>query len=509
MMLTGDLLVARTYKGKIEPIYAAITSENMELAEAIIDVLKRNVGKTYGELIEETKSFEEMNFRLIRGWIQLLERRCVIEQDSIIEPSVARKAVFDECRGMALAGERQKVIDSVAKKLLITPQQLENVLWADYEENLIVKSFEPIIAENLLRQYNLSLVQTLLFKATGMEFKIEKNFQNVFRKIKQLGLIYNIENDTVFLDGALSLFKMTERYGTSLAKLLPEIMRAEKWSINASVMKRAYGDKRIFEFSLDDTKKIFSTNDYDSSQTFDSAIEEEFARHDFSGWKVKREPAVLKAGQYAFIPDFLIENSTTKIYVEIVGFWTPEYLQKKIQKVNQVKETLMLLVDKNLACSITEFKINSGNVIFFDKKIPYSEIAKVLNAYEERRLIGEIETLKDIEISLEGDVIDIAKLAETYKISAKALYEILKTKKKHEGYLLFQTQLVSQKTINAIRNDLEFIKKYPDTLKVFEKYGVQGHSEVLGALGYKIKWAGLKPENAEIVVLKNHIQKQS
>ncbi|MBU4245928.1 MAG: DUF790 family protein [Nanoarchaeota archaeon] len=507
-MLTGDLLVARTYKGKIEPVYAAITPENMELAEAIIDIFMRNVGKTYGSLIEETKSFEEMNFRLIRGWIQLLERRCVIEQDSIVEPSVARKAVFDECRGMALADERQRAIDSAAKKLSITSEQLENTLWADYEENLIVKEFEPITAENLLRQYNLSLVQTLLFKATGLEFKIEGNFQNVFRKIKRLGLIYNIENDTVFLDGALSLFKMTERYGTSLAKLLPEIMRADKWSINASVMKRSYGDKRIFEFALDDTKKIFNTNDY-SDNIFDSAIEEEFARHDFGGWNVKREPAVLKAGQYAFIPDFLIENSATKIYVEIVGFWTPEYLQKKIQKVNQVKETLMLLVDKNLACSITEFKINSGNVIFFDKKIPYSEIAKVLNAYEEKQLASEINSLKDIEISLEGDVISIAKIAETYKISAKALYEILKTKKKHEGYLLFQTQLVSQKTIDAIRDDLEFIKNYPDTLKVFEKYGVKGHSEVLGALGYKIKWAGLKPENAEIVVVKNHLQKQS
>ncbi len=503
-MLTGDLLVARTYKGKIEPVYAAITSENLELAEAIIDVFRINVGKTYGALIEELKSFEDMNFRLIRGFIQLLERRCVIMQDSIVEPSVARKAVFDECRGMALADERQRVINSVAKKLLITPEQLENTLWADYEENLIVKEFEPITAENLLRQYNLSLVQTLLFKSTGLEFRIKRNFQNVFRKIKRLGLIYSIENDTVFLDGPLALFKMTERYGTSLAKLLPEIMRTEKWSIKASILKRAYGDKRIFEFSLDDTKKIFGVEDY-SNSTFDSAIEEEFARHDFGGWKVKREPAVLKAGQYAFIPDFLLERGGIRVYVEIVGFWTPEYLQKKIQKVNLVKETLMLLVDKNLACSITEFKINSGNVIFFDKKIPYSEIAKVLNAYEEKLLSSEIETLKDIEIPLQGDVINIAKLAETYKISVKALYEILKTKKKHEGYLLFQTQLVSQKTINAIRDDLEFIKKYPDTLKVFEKYSVQGHSEVLGALGYKIKWAGLNPENAEIVNLPSRV----
>ena len=53
---------------------------------------------------------------------------------------------------------------------------------------------------------------------------------------------------------------------------------------------------------------------------FDSAIENEFYQLGFKGWTVQREPAVLKAGQYAFIPDFSLERNGIKVYVEIIGF---------------------------------------------------------------------------------------------------------------------------------------------------------------------------------------------
>jgi uncharacterized protein len=56
-------------------------------------------------------------------------------------------------------------------------------MWADQEENLVVNDFQTIAPEGLLRQYNLPLAQTLLFRATSMEIQIEDNYQPVFRKI--------------------------------------------------------------------------------------------------------------------------------------------------------------------------------------------------------------------------------------------------------------------------------------------------------------------------------------
>ncbi len=180
-MLTSDLLVTKSYKGKIEPAYATLDQENIEISGSVINLFQEHVGKTYGELIEEIEGIEEIDYRLIRGLTQILERRCIIGQDSMVEPITARKKVFEECKGAVTdIIERKEVIDRVASKLSIEPSELENALWADQEEKLIIKEFKTITPENLLKQYNLSLTQTLLFKATGMEILIEDNYQQVF-----------------------------------------------------------------------------------------------------------------------------------------------------------------------------------------------------------------------------------------------------------------------------------------------------------------------------------------
>ena len=235
-MLTSDLLVTKSYKGKIEPVYAKLDKTNLEISGSLIDLFQDHIGKTYGELYEEIDDIEEIDYRLIRGLTQLLERKCVIGMNSVIEPATARKMVFEECKGAVFdIKERKVVIGRVARKLSVEPDALEQALWADMEENLIIKEFQATTPEDLLRQYNLSLTQTLLFKATGMEIQIEDNYQEVFWKVKQLGLMYSIEDGRIYLNGAVSLFKMTERYGTALAKLLPIIMKCNKWSLKASV----------------------------------------------------------------------------------------------------------------------------------------------------------------------------------------------------------------------------------------------------------------------------------
>jgi len=137
-MLTSDLLIVKTSKGKIEPVYALLDQDNLEIATSVIDVFQDHVDKTYGELVEELEGIEEINFRLIRGLVQILERRCVIEADSVIDPIAARKAVFEESKGFVTdEKERKKVLGEVAAKLFVEPCDLETALWADHEGNLM------------------------------------------------------------------------------------------------------------------------------------------------------------------------------------------------------------------------------------------------------------------------------------------------------------------------------------------------------------------------------------
>lgn len=171
-------------------------------------------------------------------------------------------------------------------------------------------------------------------------------------------------NDNVIvcsIEGPLSLFKLTDRYGTSLAKLLPSIIFSSgDWSIDAWILRKTmlYG-KKLYRFRISkngetplpllaDPFYIKLNNNTPTAivptSYFDSAVEEIFARKFeevvaavLTGWKLVREPdPLIVHGGKAFIHDFVFEKYDRKVYLEIVGFWTPEYLERKLQKLKNI-----------------------------------------------------------------------------------------------------------------------------------------------------------------------------
>jgi predicted nuclease of restriction endonuclease-like RecB superfamily len=82
-----------------------------------------------------------------------------------------------------------------------------------------------------------------------------------------------------------------------------------------------------------------------TSSVFDSSIEQSFAEaftalqnsHAVDGWQLIREPEPLLLEHSIFIPDFALTRDQQRIYVEILGFWTPSYRERKIQKLQQLQ----------------------------------------------------------------------------------------------------------------------------------------------------------------------------
>ena len=94
-----------------------------------------------------------------------------------------------------------------------------------------------------------------------MEIWAEDNYQPLFRRIKQLGLIYSIQDGKISLEGPLSLFKLTDKYGSAFARLLPVLMASSRWSLRASISRKTFQGKRIFDFVLDDSKRVLFSLD--------------------------------------------------------------------------------------------------------------------------------------------------------------------------------------------------------------------------------------------------------
>jgi predicted nuclease of restriction endonuclease-like RecB superfamily len=620
-VLTSDLLVTRTSGGKIRPVYAAFNPENLELAELLIETFKQNVGKTYGDLLAELEGYEEMNYRFIRGLSQLLGRRAVVETSSAVDPSRAREAVFEACEGMALfPAERKEALQKASKNLSISVSDLEKSLWADLEENQILKEFNPPVPAELLRQYNISLTQTLLFRAVDLDIWITGGYQRVLWKILRSGLMYTLEdmqeteNGTkesrikenkrideteetdklksvhLHLDGPASLFRMSERYGNSFAKLFPVLLKSKGWKLKAGILHKGYQGKRVLDFALDSSEEAFRfipkeagypegiTPDFqlaegqegygteirtntgkkagfaekkaETQQTetqeaetdteleaYDSTYEQQFANLSFGGWEVKREPAILKAGRFAFVPDFSLQKNGIKVYAEIVGFWTPEYLKKKVEKLKEVREPVFLLINRKLRCSEKDFP--AQDVIFFDRKIPANEVTQVLRKYEEKRLAEDRSRLHEIDIPLSGEMINLEEIAAEKGVMAGALKKVLAdrlvgarepersgvekdfeghkdsekkhedSEKKHEDsgkyreYVLLENYVIHRQLLDRIKRGLEkpgTAETYADAVKIFGDLGLDSslYYPVLEYLGYKVIWTGLSEENAKI-----------
>jgi predicted nuclease of restriction endonuclease-like RecB superfamily len=86
LLLTSDLLITHISKGKIRPSYAAFDPENLEISRLLIETFKQHIGKTYGDLLIKLESYEQMNYRFIRGLSQLLGRRAMISKQMQLSP---------------------------------------------------------------------------------------------------------------------------------------------------------------------------------------------------------------------------------------------------------------------------------------------------------------------------------------------------------------------------------------------------------------------------------------
>jgi uncharacterized protein len=527
-MLPSNLLRARTSRDRIRPLYVAVDAASLALAEKVEGIFRDGVGRRKGELLEKLKAVEDEgnDFKLVRGLSALLERRCTFEADTALDPVEARRAVFKEASRARASSpeERSDVLLKVSRELGVSPDALENTLFSDIEDELILRDFRPFQGpDTLLKYYNLAVTQTLLFKSLRVEFSASGNWKNIFRDIKRFGLIYSVERGgddaegyKVSLDGPLSLFKLTERYGTSIAKLLPQIMAADSWTIKAEILARSRGGKVYnFEASSEEMKDIITNlgrgaavgDDQNPkvSPLYDSTTEAKFAKSFLSygtGWALKREPEPLVAGTHVLIPDFLFEKDGMKVYLEVVGFWTPQYLERKVAKLGSIAGVDMIVAaEESLACSKLERLRGKALVIYYKREVPLKPIIDHLREREASVVIKQVENLKGGEaIALKGDVVSIEEIANQKGVAAASLKMALQDFKP-VGYVRVGDHLfVSRAKLDEIEERLGGgVERLVDALEIIEMAGVKDDgTKVLEALGYTSIWDGIEMDKVRI-----------
>ena len=501
-MLPKDLLDVKKRKPTIRPRFREL-EEYRAVAADVIAIYEQAeaAGDRRGEVDDAVAALEtHETFKLIRGLSTLLDRRARFEAAVPLPPPTLREAAFE--RGFVTSeDERQDVIRELAAEFDLTTDAIDRGLWADREEHEILTSAPAVTPEELLRAYNLSLAQTLLFDAVELEFTVSDNYQEIFGLVKYLGLMYTVDAElAVTVTGPASLFKRTRKYGTSLAKLVPAIMKADEWHITAQVETEVSGETRIYQFDLDaDEEHRFP--DHEADERFDSEVERDFAtRIDTlaDGWTVIREPTILRAGTRVMIPDFSFERDRgaghPAFYLEVVGFWTPDYLEEKLEKVRSLESDypVMLAVNESLNCTDEDFAdANVDEVFYYDDAIPVKPVLSRLTEIDERHVRTDLEHVALEDLTLPTDeTIAIDTIAERHDAEPEAIRRLLAER---ASGVISNDRYVPAAVLASVTAEVEAMEDptVADVTPLLEEHGLA--VTALEECGFTVEYTSLNP----------------
>jgi hypothetical protein len=514
-VLPSELLAVWKRKGDIWPRYARATEDAMEVANSLIKAYRDHVGEKKSILKAFAAELEDEGheYRFVRGLAYLLDRRSRFNCNDKISPVELRRRIFQETGKLGLATtleKRKKITEIVASELKITSQTVDDFLYADLDNELVLEEFEPPTPDELLKEYNLSLTQTLLFDSTELSFTASGNWQRIFHTVKRLGLIYEVYKEGriwVKIDGPASLFKLTRRYGTSTAKLLPAIIANPEWTIEAKILWRYTNE--ICNFKLESSKHhTLLKSPHQPIISFDSVVEQEFAEQFQAlktGWQLKREPEPVPAGKQVIIPDFSLEREGVKVYLEIVGFWTLEYLLRKMEKLRKVDANMLIVVNEDLACEkLADLGKNTRlNIIYYRNKVLLAPVLRYLEKASQGTRVAQKEFLKNLSVVFTEPIVEYEEFATRIGVPTEAVKAAL-AEKPPEEYIVMPSSLVRKDKLEQIKERIEKQMKptgrlaLPDAIRIIESEGVADATKSLETLGYKIVWRGINAEKAEI-----------
>ncbi len=500
-VLTKDLLRVSRRGGGYRPEF--VGADHEQLAARVIGCYQGHVGESRGDLQEALERIERDSddFKLVRGFAKLLDREATWEVQSPVEPRQARRVAFEtsESVGVVTETERERALARAAERVGATAEEVRASLYADLERRESLTGMESRWRpDQLVEQYNLSLAQTALFDATEVRMRTDDP-TTAISAVKRLRLLYEVRTlpeserrtvaDTdreVVVTGPDALFRATRRYGTRFARLLRTLAGTTAWRLDATVDDR--GTER--EFTVTDEDVSVPGVDPVAEVSYDSSVEESFARRFASldlEWELVREPDPVAAGEHVVVPDFALDwaHSDFRVYFEVMGFWTPEYVEKKLSRLAEVDETeLLVAVDESLGVG-EAVEARDHRAIPYSGQVNVGDVRGALRRYEEQLVERATAKLPE-ELHPEEEVVTLETVADHHGVTEAALEAVSFPDHERVGRTLVRPTVLA-----TLADELGAGMAYESARQVLDEYGIDDASAVLSAVGYRVEWEGL------------------
>jgi hypothetical protein len=200
-----------------------------------------------------------------------------------------------------------------------------------------------------------------------------------------------------------------------------------------------------------------------------------------------REPEALETGARVMIPDFAFDyrHADFRVFFEVMGFWTPEYVTKKLDQLADLEDVDMLVaVDESLGVG-PEIEARDHRAISYSGSIRLKDVSDVLRRYEDELVADAAADLPD-ELIPEADVVSLSDLAIEYGVSEGAIED-----KSFPEHALVGRTLVRPAVLDALDEEIEAGISLSDAESVLETRDITETSAALAELGYAVEWEGL------------------
>ncbi len=408
-MLTGNLVRVKMVQGRVVPLYLRRDDPYwLEIAETLLQVYRDGEGRTRQALEDEILDLVGEGARTLahRGLAKVIEDRAEFEVVASVPPPQVREAVFQAAadhrawqrqqplqHGQRPHFDRRGILQAVAAQLNLSPEEVEASLFADLkDENRIVK-FADLSAQRLLDRYNVALAQAVLLRAVRVDLEVRNEpparYRQLFRWLKFHRLLYQVEGSMAqgyrfHLDGPLSLFQATNRYGLQMALFLPAALQCHQFRLEAELRWGPGRDPRAFLLSHADGL-VSHQVDAGVHQPAEVAAFIARLRQLALDWEITDTTELIELGREGvWVPDLRCVHraSGVDVFVEVLGFWKKASVERLLRLLPRLgPPRYILALSDRLKVDEESLGDDPGKILRFREIPSAAEMLSLLDAY--------------------------------------------------------------------------------------------------------------------------------
>ncbi len=371
-MLPPELTRARKREGKLtlSQLSAAERARATELGQALLAITQASLGQQREEVEAGWASVPAApkERKLLLGLTHLLERHAEFSSPARAQPEAVRRAVFGRAatRRAALPDgehlDRGALLEEVAAELGLTAAELDQALYADLRSAQRLEACAVSSAAALVSEYELLQVQSVLLRAVRVEAEVQAArpdaYRELFRKLKFRQLLLRIQRlqpsgYRLEIDGPLSLFGPTTKYGLELALSLPALLSCGQLRLKAELRWGKRREKLHFEQAY---AQAPGTTEQGGVRSDVLELLDDLQRLR-GGLQARLSDELIdltERGGGVLVPDLELSHPdrAEKVLVELLGFWSRDAVFQRIEAAERgLSRKLLFVVSSRLRVS--------------------------------------------------------------------------------------------------------------------------------------------------------------